>query len=611
MCGILGMVGPVARGDDAANAMTRALARQHHRGPDGQGQWHEALGDDGAVRLGHNRLAIIDLSPGGRQPMTDVEGRYHLSLNGEIYNYRELRAELDGGYPFRTASDTEVLLAAWRRWGPACLERLIGMFAFLLWDRRTRTLHAVRDRFGVKPLYVHHHADGSASFASEIGTLHAMGIPREPAARAWARYLTHGTHDEGRATFWRGIERVPAGCRLRWRAGETAVYRWYDLESRVGDQVDDTPVERVRDTYAALLDDSVSLRFRADVPVGVNLSGGLDSSALLASVHAARGADSDVRAFTFVCGDERYDELPWVERMLAHTRHPLDVCQLRPDEVPDLAASVATHQDEPYGGLPTLAYAKLFEHARARGIRVLLDGQGMDEQWAGYDYHRDALAAADRRPEAIQGTRESPVRPSCLTPELRARAGSRATTPDGAATPDARLRDVLLRDLGQTKLPRALRFNDRVSMRASCELREPFLDHRLVELALRQPADRKIRDGEGKWLLRRLVTARLPTSTVEASKRALQTPQREWLRGPLAAWADATIEGAIRRWDGAWLDGNAVRDHWRRFRGGEGDNSFFVWQWIGLGLLADPAPEPVTAKVAATPPPTDLAQDPA
>ncbi len=602
MCGIVGMVGPAAHGPEAGSKMTRALARQYHRGPDGQGHWHETRGiaSDTAVRLGHNRLAIIDLSPAGRQPMADVEGRFHLSFNGEIYNYLELRTELAAVYPFRTNSDSEVLLAAWRKWGPHCLDRLVGMFAFLLWDRQNQTLHAVRDRFGVKPLYLHRHRDRSLSLASEIGTLHATGIEREPDPATWARYLAHGSHDEGTSTFWLGIERLPAGCRLTWRAGQTTVHRWYDLRARVGDQIDRRPERAVCENYAALLDESVQLRFRSDVPVGVNLSGGLDSSALLASVHAAQGNDSDVRAFTFVCGDARYDELPWVEEMLARTRHPLDVCRLDAADVPALAASVAAHQDEPYGGLPTLAYAKLFEQARERGVIVLLDGQGMDEQWAGYDYHAAALAAPPGQSDAIQGTRESPVRPSCLTVDFKALATPQPRGPAPALTANARLRDILLRDLGHTKLPRALRFNDRVSMRASCELREPFLDHRLVELALEQPVDRKIRDGEGKWLLRRMVTARLPRANATAAKRALQTPQREWLRGPLADWANDTIENALDQWADRWLDAAAVRDTWRRFRSGEGDNSFFVWQWIGLGLIGgEPTPEVATINAVA------------
>ncbi len=330
-------------------------------------------------------------------------------------------------------------------------------------------------------------------------------------------------------------------------------------------------------SYLALLEDSVRLRFRSDVPVGINLSGGLDSSTLLALVQRVQGEESDVQAFTFVTGDPRYDELPWVEQMLARTRHPLVSCALAAEEVPDLARSVAAVQDEPFGGLPTLAYARLFERARERGVTVLLDGQGMDEQWAGYDYYR-----ADAEQTLVQGSRDRPVRPECLEPSFRGLAEAPASP---RPFPDT-LRNLQHRDLLRAKLPRALRFNDRVSMRSSTELREPFLDHRLVELALRQPLERKIRGDRQKWLVRSLMAELLPEGVVEAPKRPLQTPQREWLRGPLRGWVEEEIERALGGFAGGWLDADAVRREWRAFRDGAGDNSFYVWQWISLGMIS-------------------------
>jgi asparagine synthase (glutamine-hydrolysing) len=239
-------------------------------------------------------------------------------------------------------------------------------------------------------------------------------------------------------------------------------------------------------------------------------------------------------------------------------------------------------EDEPFGGLPTLAYARVFERARERGVVVLLDGQGMDEQWAGYDYYRDL---GEETGGLVQGSHERPVRPECLIPELRACAARPRTE---RPFPDD-LRNLQYRDLRYTKLPRALRFNDRASMRSSTELREPFLDHRLIELALRQPADRKIRDGVHKWLLRSLAADLLPEGVVEAPKRPVQTPQREWLRGPLHGWADDLIETALGSYGGSWLDAAAVRQEWRAFSQGAADNSFFVWQWISLGMTVEAA----------------------
>jgi asparagine synthase (glutamine-hydrolysing) len=314
--------------------------------------------------------------------------------------------------------------------------------------------------------------------------------------------------------------------------------------------------------------------------VGINLSGGLDSSTLLGLVHAVQGGDSHVKAFTFVTGDENYDELPWVRSMLVRTNHPLIISELTAGEVPALADSVQYHQDEPFGGLPTLAYAKLFETAKASGVTVLLDGNGMDEQWAGYDYYANASNGGTRG--LIQGTKEKPVRPDCLSPEFRSLAEP-GEFPD--VFPD-RLRNLQYRDARFTKIPRAMRFNDRISMRAGTELREPFLDHRLFELALRQTPDRKISDGTRKKMLRDIAGRFLPKGVSGAPKRPIHTPQREWLRGELRDWANDRIECALSGPSGSYLDKRSVRETASRFFKGESDNSFYKWQWIGMDLGA-------------------------
>jgi asparagine synthase (glutamine-hydrolysing) len=512
--------------------------------------------------------------------MTSQDGRFWLSFNGEIYNYLELREQLRD-YRYRTRSDTEVVLAAFERWGPACLDRFIGMFAFVIWDTRDRRLFAARDRFGVKPLHYHTRPDGTLLMASEIKALHAAGVPREPNDAVWALYLSRGLAGGGRETFWRGIRSLPPGHALEWRGGETRTWQWYDLACESGALFDPRPAAAVADEYAALLDDSVRLRFRADVPVGVTLSGGLDSSILLAAIDRSQRADQRaIKAFTFVTGDPAYDELPWVAAMLAGTGHPLIECRLSAADVPALAASVQASQDEPFGGVPTLAYAKVFERARREGVIVLLDGQGLDEQWAGYDYYRRAVDGPGA--PIVQGASSSAIRAECLVADFE-----RLAEPPLIEQPFAdALRNLQYRDIAVTKMPRALRFNDRVSMRASTELREPFLDHRLFELALRQPAHHKIRGGSGKWLVRDAMSHALPHGVSAAPKRAVQTPQREWLRGPLREWAAAQIEVAIDACGGTWLEAAAVRGAWRSYLEGDGDNSFFVWQWISIGLMA-------------------------
>ena len=572
MCGVVGIVGDGAT-PECIQAMNR---KQRHRGPDDS----DVLADASAgAALGHTRLSILDLSEAGRQPMRSTAGRVTLAFNGEIYNYLELRRELSE-YSYRTRTDSEVILAAYQRWGLECFERFVGMFALLLWDQDAQIVVAARDRFGVKPLYYYEDTKGNLLIASEIKALHAAGAPREPDAEAWAAYLALGVQDREAGTFWKGVRSVPAGGLLLYSKGKTTIRRWYDLAARIGDDYDDRPARVVEEEYGALLEESVRLRFRADVPVGINISGGLDSSILLGLVHQIQGEDSDVAAYTFVTGHADYDELPWVRQMLAQTRHPLRVCQLTANETPSLAQHVQGFVDEPFGGLPTLAYAKLFERAREDGTTVLLDGQGMDEQWAGYDYYRSK--PADAVTTLVQGSRTSPVRPECLADDFSGMAAA-SNVPEPFSD---RLRNLQFRDITASKLPRALRYNDRVSMRSSTELREPFLDHRLVELAMRQPPERKTSPSGGKVMLRGIAERRLPRRVVEAPKRPLQTPQREWLRGELREWTESSICSVLRRDVGAWFEPAAVERAWGEFLTGECDNSFFIWQWISLDMLS-------------------------
>jgi len=569
MCGIAGIFGT---GASVAGLQAMMLA-QRHRGPDDEGVYFDQHTPAG---LAHNRLSIIDLSAAGHQPMS--RGHLHLVFNGEIYNYLELRQQLGDG-SFQSRTDSEVILAAYERWGEACLDRFIGMFSFLIWDDVNRRLFACRDRFGVKPLYYSHSSDGTLYVASEIRALHAAGIPAVENEAVWATYFSFGLHDHSEQTFWSSISSLPPGSSLTWNDSKIQIRRWYDLADRVPPEFDQRQVQIVREEYLALLLESIKLRFRADVPVGINISGGLDSSALLALVRATQGPESNVKAFTYITGDPNYDELPWVEKMLERTSHPCVVSRLSAEDVPSLAQSVQSHQSEPFGGMPTLAYAKLFDCARTEGVIVVLDGQGMDEQWAGYDYYAKASLSSAEAP--VQGTRNPQLRPGCLTQQFR----SCAIAFEPPATFGDSIRNRQYLDTRFTKIPRALRFNDRISMRSSMELREPFLDHRLFELALRQPADRKLRNGTHKWLLRDITRQLVPFEIAEAPKRPLQTPQREWLRGPLKTWAEDCIEAGLNRYGGQWLEPTLVRKEWSAYCRGESDNSFYVWQWISLGLM--------------------------
>jgi asparagine synthase (glutamine-hydrolysing) len=571
MCGIVAALGKSWNPEQ----LEKMVFVQRHRGPDSEGTY---IDPSSIAGLGHNRLSIIDLSSAAAQPMRSDSGQFYIVFNGEIYNFLELKRELEADFTFKTQSDTEVLLAAYQKWGEGCLDRLIGMFSFVIWDKVKKTAFAARDRFGVKPLYYHQKQDGTLFVASEIKTIFAAGIAKELNEKTWSTYLTYGLYDHSEQTFWKDIYALPAGHKLLWKNNRKEISCWYDISERVGDEIDLRPKAVVQDEYFELMKESVKLRFRSDVPVGINLSGGLDSSSLLGLVHAVQGPHTNVKAFTFITGDSNYDELPWVAQMLAKTNHSLIVSKLAARDVPELAADVNYFQDEPFGGIPTLAYARLFDKARENGVIVLLDGNGMDEQWAGYDYYKSAINGGS--PSLIQGTNEKPVRPECLTPEFR----SLAEKTEFPKSFSDKLRNLQYRDTKFTKIPRAMRFNDRISMRSSTELREPFLDHRMFELAMRQPTERKISGKVSKKMLRQIAHRMLPGKLCASPKRPVQTPQREWLRGELREWAEEQINLAESNFSGSWLDKGAVSDVWQKYLNGESDNSFYVWQWISLSL---------------------------
>ena len=379
MCGIAGIIG-----DFEIHQLDAMLLSQHHRGPDAIGKYS----DGDFTALGHNRLAIIDLSSEANQPFLDSSGRYVLVFNGEIYNYIELKAELDGHYTFKTNSDTEVLLAAFIIYGNQCLQKLNGMFSFAIWDNQDKKLFAARDRFGVKPFF-YSQKNKSFYFSSEIKAIHAAGILKIPNEKVWASYFAYGSYGNPGETFWEDILQLPGGHFLSFTftldklgtgliesglrqaqsdivpqvQSDLTIEKWYFFEEEVAKQPKNLTFEQAKEHYVTLLKDSIDLRFRADVPVGFNISGGLDSSVLLALVHNNNNNGS-INAYTFYTNNPAYDELPWVEMMIAKTKNPLTKVLLQAHEVPDFAQKMEGQQDEPYGGIPTLAYAKIFEQAK-------------------------------------------------------------------------------------------------------------------------------------------------------------------------------------------------------------------------------------------------------
>lgn len=562
MCGIAGVIGDKANKD----IIITMLETQKHRGPDFTDKW--VLESQAA--LSHNRLSIIDLSQGAHQPFFSDCGNFVMVFNGEIYNYIEIKAILQHKYIFKTKSDTEVLLNAYREWGENCLDQCNGMFSFAIWNIKEKKLFAARDRFGVKPFY-YFFDQNNFIFSSEINALFSAGVEKKPNEKVWLSFLTEGSYGLPNETFWNAILQLEAGHFLTLQNKNVQVKKWYHFEDRIlnlQNRFQDNEEEYI----THLLLKAINLRFRADVPIGFNLSGGLDSSTLLALIDQQQIDKSSIEAFTFITNDERYDELPWVKSMLEKRPYHLNSCLLLAKEVPELASKIAQLQAEPYGGIPTIAYSKIFKTASEKGVKVLLDGQGSDEAWAGYEYYMT------NSQNIIQGVARSPFKPNVLDRDF-VKKYNKVNYP----TPfNDRLLDLQFRDLFFTKIPRALRFNDRISMMYGTELREPFLDYELVEYVFSRPQSFKIKAGIQKWMLRKIAEKFLQKELVLAPKRPLQTPQREWLSTDLKDWVSAEIDHLKKN---EWFNQKEVQFELDKFFNGDNQSSFHIWQWINTAQI--------------------------
>jgi asparagine synthase (glutamine-hydrolysing) len=605
-----------------------------HRGPDGSG-WREFASDAGPVALGHRRLAIIDVSDAGLQPMADASGRYHLVFNGEIYNYLELREELRAkGQVFTTETDSEVLLAAYREWGEGCLDRFRGMWAFLIWDERDQCLFAARDRFGIKPLYVVANHNGVA-FASEIKQL--LGLPGLSGRMNLARvrdFLSAGISDHTEETLFEGVRQVqPGTCATigashPW-SGTIEPRRWYAIPPPGTLRLSEAEAAQ---QYRSLLADSVRLHLRSDVPVGSCLSGGLDSSSLvclMSSMLAAERSGSRVNTVSACYAEKEVDEKPYMEAVAAKTGANPHYVFPRPDDVLARASDLTWHQDEPFGSTSIFAQWCVFEEARRAGIKVMLDGQGADEQLAGYHWtyawhlltllrrgRLGALAAtisgrvdAHGVPVSEQLMRLLGVAlPSRIAEPLRARRSAaghgwlqsdafRALGPSPGALEFASAVNGLpqVTDLAtlcvvltfSANLQMLLHWEDRNSMAHSIEARVPFLDHPLVEFALALGNEHKIAGAETKQVLRRAMRDALPRTVLERrDKLGFATPEATWFTGPLKTALRDGVETTLKRLPGL-LAGDAARAMTNDMLEGRRPVDFALWRIVNMGIWAE------------------------
>jgi asparagine synthase (glutamine-hydrolysing) len=647
MCGIAGILDPTAStSGDRLGALASAMASSvAHRGPDDHGVWTDA---DAGVAFGHRRLAVIDLGPGGAQPMVSSCGQWVIVYNGEIYNHLDVRRRLEsGGTVFRGSSDTEVLLAAVQSWGiDRALDACEGMFAVALWDRRHRELHLVRDRFGEKPLY-YGWVGNVFAFGSELKALSALpGFGADVDRRAVASYLRRNCIPAPR-TIWRGIWKLVPGHLVTVRSpvrGMLPQQRCYwsaaDAVTRARqNQLTDSDSEMI-DQLEGALSDAVGARMVADVPVGAFLSGGIDSSTIVALMQ--QHASVPVRTFTVGFADRSFDESSEAAAVAAHLGTEHTAVQIGDAEAIEVIPQLADIWDEPFADVSQIPTYLVSRVAR-QNVTVSLSGDGGDELFAGYNRHAwldrvwgraAAVPAGARRtvgsvlggipPSAIErtasATRLLPTRWRVRNPSTKAAKLARvlaAANPQDAyraltthwddaeslvlgngsePIPDDRVpsplsgggitEEMLWSDLIGYLPDDILAKLDRAAMAVSLETRVPFLDRRILDLAWRMPLNAKLRGNRTKWVLRQVLERHVPAALVERPKMGFGLPIGSWLRGDLAAWAEELLSERRLR-DQGLLDPVPIRRAWDLHRAGRRDLGYELWDVLVLQSWMD------------------------
>jgi asparagine synthase (glutamine-hydrolysing) len=614
MCGIAGFVEPRtdAHGDDgAATATVRLMCDViRHRGPDDEGVFVA----DGAA-LGMRRLSIIDLA-GGHQPIGNEDGSVWVVFNGEIYNYRELRAALEArGHAFSTDTDTETIVHAYEEWGEGCFAHLRGMFGIALWDRRTRTLLLARDRMGIKPL---HYADrnGSLFFGSEIKSILAAGVAPALDAPALAHYLSFLYTPPDRSIF-AGIMKLPPGHFLRWQSGRSSVVRYWQLppaESFAG------TFEEAAERLTTVLADAVRSHLVSDVPLGALLSGGVDSSLVVGLM--ARASSRPIQTFSIGFDEPEFDELDGARAVARHFGADHHEMVVRPDALA-IVHDLVTHFDEPFGDSSAIPTWYVSEMAR-RHVTVVLSGDGGDELFGGYDRYLphprvasfDAFAggagrraagaawpllphgfkgknflrhvAQDARGRYVESVRffQPDEMDALLTADLRRAIDEErydpATRFDRFATlswPSQMMRFDI-----ETYLPEDILTKvDRMSMAHSIESRVPLLDHEVVSFAASLPSEMKIRDGARKRVLKAAAAAVLPAEVLTRRKQGFGVPIGTWFRGRLRDFVADTLHSTAARGRGyfqARFVDRVIREH----TSGQRDHTLRLWQLLMFEL---------------------------
>lgn len=601
MCGIFGIIGSELSASSLELKLEEMKRSLIHRGPDDQGTF---IDNSGLAGMGHTRLSILDLSPRGHNPFFSPDGRYILIYNGEVFNFKEIRKQLDGFYDFKTETDTEVILASFLKWGPDCVHHFEGMFAFVVWDKQNQELFAARDPFGIKPFYYEISESGELRFASEIKALLAIQTEREPNWKVIQEFLKFGLYDHSDESFFEGIKKLPPASFLKWKNKKIEIRPYWDL-SKV--EKTEHKIPELIEEIQSKLDHLVKIALRSDVRVGINLSGGVDSAALLA---LSKQGSQALECFSQDYKNSVYSESQWIRATARNYEADLNLCYLSAEQFASISDKVLWYQDEPYAGVPVAAYASLYQATQKRGVTVLLDGNGLDEAFGGYKiFHQHFLneLAQKQSPEFLkhlksyneewnESLNKSDFPLGLSKSYQKARDGSQSTNSQLLAADflqenidppyferafSSELKQSIYQDIHYTKIPRALRFNDRISMAFSRELRVPFLSRDLFELCFSIPNEQLFFNGRPKALLREALHARVPDQIRLAPKRHIQSPQTPWLTKELHSYLGEVFHSQSFKQRGLY-DSEKMIQEWKRVKTGKINNSFYLWQAANL-----------------------------
>ena len=563
MCGIAGIAGEVEQMEPLLNKMIKA---QQHRGPDTVSFWISSF-VDAQIGLAHNRLKITDLSDDSNQPFIDEETGLITLLDGNIFNYKELRNYLCHYYTFQTNSMIEVLSKAWHRWGKAMLNKINGNFVISIYDQSARHIFIARDRIGIKPLYFSLQK-GNFYFASEIKALFAAGVNRQMSSTRWAEYFVYSSHGMPYETFWDNIYQLPAGSSLLFNGFTLNICKWYELDKAIKEIEVPQDEKEFIERFQEITNDSIRNNIAADVPIGMNLSGSINSALLLGLIHK-NAPYLPIKAFSYYNENKLSNEILWTTEMLSHTHYKHEQIKITSKIIRKEAYFIAKIQDEPFDELNTLAYTHLFRIAKNRGTTVLCDGTGLDETWGSYPIIKTNPYYGNKTP-------------LCLKDEFI----KLAKTPEYPKPFQNKIDNTKYKDLFYEKIPHILRLNDRISMAFSTELRKPFLDHRLIELFFITPEKIKIKPSTNKWIVHHNAKGLMPTSTRLIPKELINdTHQNRWFTNELKDWIDETVYNLRTGTVSHWVKGESLEKEWQRYKNGASYDPCRILKWINLHMI--------------------------